>query len=81
MNQQIKLFAEQSKQSVPQGILGVDAWIEMYNKKFAELVIEDVLSIVNTAGAECAATTYDQEVVDCIRQKIAKEINNRYGAT
>jgi len=41
MNERIKELAEQAKQSVSQGILGVDQWIELYNQKFAELIVRE----------------------------------------
>lgn len=37
----IQSLAEQAKKSVPHG-LGVDKWIEVYNEKFAELIMEDM---------------------------------------
>jgi hypothetical protein len=44
MNERIKQLSDQAKKSVPHG-LGVDKWIEFYNEKFAELIVN-----------ECAAT-------------------------
>lgn len=40
-NDVIKRISEQAKKEVPAGILGVDKWIEVYNEKFAELIIKD----------------------------------------
>ena len=45
MNERIQDLANQAKQSVPHGILGVDKWIELYNEKFAELIIKETLMI------------------------------------
>lgn len=43
---EIQKLAEKAKKSVPQGILGVDKWIEAYNEKFAELIINKCANIV-----------------------------------
>jgi len=53
MNARVQALAEQAKQSVPQGILGVDQWIEAYNQKFAELIVK-----------ECAAEA-DKQTIYC----------------
>ena len=45
MNQKIKQLAEQAKNSVPPG-LGVDQWIETYNKKFAELIVQECANYI-----------------------------------
>lgn len=37
----IQELAAQAKASVPQGILGVDKWIETYNQIFAELIVQE----------------------------------------
>ena len=41
MNQRIQELAEKAKLSVPHGIMGVDKWIEVYNEKFAELIVRE----------------------------------------
>ena len=45
MNNQIQELANQAKASVPQG-LSVDKWIETYNKKFAELIVQECYKVV-----------------------------------
>lgn len=47
MNERIQLLAQQAKDSIPQGTLSVPNWIEAYNQKFAELIIQDVLQTCN----------------------------------
>jgi hypothetical protein len=47
MNERIKELADQAKQSVPQGILGVDTWIETYNEKFAELLVNECVGVID----------------------------------
>ena len=57
MSERIKLLAEQAKQSMPNGLL-VERWIELYNQKFAELIIQECISacatdqLGKTIGAE-----------------------------
>lgn len=41
MNSLIQELAEKAKNSVPQGILTPDKWIEEYNKIFAELIVRE----------------------------------------
>jgi hypothetical protein len=48
VNSVIQGLAERAKSSVPQGILGVDKWIEAYNQKLAELIIEKCAEIADT---------------------------------
>ena len=42
---QIQVLAEQAKKSVPHG-LTPDKWIEVYNEKFAELVIVKCANVI-----------------------------------
>ena len=39
----VQQLAQQAKDSIPQGTLSVDAWIETYNQEFAKLVIEHII--------------------------------------
>lgn len=41
----IKSLSDQAKESVPKGILSVEQWIDQYNQKFVELVIQECLEI------------------------------------
>ena len=45
MNERVQALAAQAKQSVPQGILDVDKWIETYNKEFARLIVSECADI------------------------------------
>ena len=47
MNTHIQELAAKAKAAVPQGILGVDKWIEAYNEKFAELIVQECVDICN----------------------------------
>jgi hypothetical protein len=41
MNEIVNQLAEQAKASIPPGTLSVDQWIEQYNQKFAQLIINE----------------------------------------
>lgn len=43
----IQQLAEQAKSSIPRGQLSVPDWIEAYNQKFAELLIQDCMDVVD----------------------------------
>ena len=47
MSTLIQTLAEKAKNSMPQGILGVDKWIELYNQKFAELIVQECCDIAD----------------------------------
>jgi hypothetical protein len=44
----IKDLSDQAKKQVPHG-LGVDKWIEVYNEKFAELIVQECVDICKQA--------------------------------
>ena len=62
MSERVKLLAEQAKQSMPNGLL-VERWIELYNQKFAELIIK-----------ECAHKLEDNGMVE-----VAMELKEHFG--
>ena len=47
MNQRIQQLAEQARASIPAGKLGVEQWIEAYNKKLAELIVLECAAIAD----------------------------------
>ena len=47
MMSRIQELADQAKESVPKGILAPDLWIQEYNRIFAELIIQDCVSIIH----------------------------------
>jgi putative heme degradation protein len=63
MNNKLKEIAERARNSVPRGILSVDKWIEVYNARFAELII-----------AECIDSLWSDE---CQTSDLAAEEFNR----
>lgn len=49
MTDLIKELSDQAKASVPHG-LKVEIWIELYNKKFAELVVRECIKQARSVG-------------------------------
>lgn len=47
MNQRVQQLAEQARASIPQDTLGVDEWIQAYNKKLAELIVLECADIAD----------------------------------
>ena len=47
MNEQIRQLAEQAKASVPAGLI-VEEWIQVYNKNFAELIVQECIDKIET---------------------------------
>ena len=62
MRERIKQLAEQAKNSVPQGTLGVTDWIDTYNQKFGELMVQECASLVSgfTYMEEVGEDKYDE---------------------
>ena len=46
MNQRIQLLADQAKKSVPHGLVP-DKWIEVYNQKLAELIVQECIGALD----------------------------------
>lgn len=83
MNERIQALAEQAKNSVPQGILGVDKWIESYNEKFAELIVQECIGIVRpTQHHEAFAQSYlgDVDGLELLDGKV-HDIKKHFGLT
>jgi len=49
MNIRIQEIADQAREQVPKGILAPDLWIQEYNKIFAQLIIQECVSISRTS--------------------------------
>jgi hypothetical protein len=54
MNSRIQELAEQAKSSVPTGLV-VSEWIEVYNQKLGELIIQDCIRTLHSNGYDDAA--------------------------
>jgi RNA-splicing ligase RtcB len=61
MNKRIQTLADQAKKNVPHG-LGTDKWIEVYNEKFAKLVIEATLDQVKERAYYTGDRDWSDEV-------------------
>jgi len=61
MNKRIQELADQAKKSVPHG-LSPDKWIEVYNEKFAESVVEAVLDQVKERAYYTGDRDWSDEV-------------------
>ena len=44
-NNLIKSFSEQARNSIPKDVLGPTEWIEKYNEKLTELIINECIKI------------------------------------
>ena len=66
----IQELSAQAKASVPQGILGVDKWIETYNQIFAELIVQECTNI---------ACEYDEPKMSGPGMIIAGRIEKHFG--
>ncbi len=51
MNTRIQELAAQAKAAVPAGLV-VDEWIEAYNQKFAELIVQEVFDLIENERYE-----------------------------
>jgi hypothetical protein len=51
MNKRIQTLADQAKKNVPHGLLP-DKWIEVYNEKFAELVVRESVYLFGITRTE-----------------------------
>jgi hypothetical protein len=50
MTDRIKQLAQQAKDSIPMGTLGVAEWIELYNQTLAELIVLDCADHLSDRG-------------------------------
>jgi hypothetical protein len=81
MNERIKELADRAKESVPQGILDVDKWIETYNEKFARLIVRECVNIVRpTQHHEAFAQSYlgDVDGLELLDDKV-NQIKQHFG--
>lgn len=49
MNKRIQELAEQAKASVPPGLV-VSEWIEVYNQKLGELIVQECCALIEQEG-------------------------------
>lgn len=78
----IKEFSDYARTSVPKDIIGVDEWIEHYNKLFADQIIgETVLAILATDTRDLVYTTFDKDQVDATMSRIIDQVRNHFKET
>lgn len=54
MNKRIQELADQAKLSIPQGMYEPDVWIQEYNRRFAELIVNECIDIAYQEGDNVA---------------------------
>lgn len=59
MNERIKELANKAKKSVPQNTFTPDKWIEVYNERFAELIISECIE--SFRNGECVRKHFNME--------------------
>jgi hypothetical protein len=80
MTKRIKELAEQAKNDMPKGKLDVGEWIELYNQKFAELIIkESVTAMENTlSNYDVRALFHPSEMIHIMYMIIKKQFGIEY---
>jgi hypothetical protein len=72
MNVNIQQLVEKAKKSVPHG-LTADKWIDIYNEKFAQLIVQECVDICQDTDGE------EDAMALCGRQDCAVEIREHFG--
>ena len=57
MSERIKQLAQQAKDSIPVGKLGVTEWIEAYNQALAELIVRECILTIQMGITRDGTTT------------------------
>ena len=52
MSELVQRLAEQAKSQVPSGILSPELWIEHYNQRFAELIVQECAKIADAPTSQ-----------------------------
>jgi len=76
MNKRIQELADQAKKSVPHGLLP-DKWIEVYNEKLAELVVQECVAVVENISP--GYQDYRDQIEDAFRRDCIEEIKHHFG--
>jgi hypothetical protein len=75
MSKQIQELADQAKKNVPPG-LNPDKWIEVYNKKLAELVVQECVRVVENISP--GYNDYRDQIEDAFRRDCVEEIKHHF---
>jgi hypothetical protein len=76
MNKRIQELAEQAKASVPPGLV-VSEWIEVYNQKLGELIVQECVSIVENLSP--GYTDYRNQIEDAFRRDCVEQLKHKFG--
>ena len=76
MNKRIQELAEQAKASVPPGLV-VSEWIEVYNQKLGELIVQECASVVESLSP--GYDDYRNQIEDAFRRDCVAEIKHHFG--
>ena len=76
MNKRIQELAEQAKASVPPGLV-VSEWIEVYNQKLGELIVQECASVVESLSP--GYEDYRNQIEDAFRRDCVAEIKHHFG--
>ena len=77
----IQQLAERAKKSVPHG-LGVDKWIEVYNEKFAELIVRECIEKITTYDLVPGHSAKWEDIYDIharLLQDLGEELKEHFG--
>ena len=76
MNKRIQELADRAKKNVPHG-LSPDKWIEVYNEKLAELVVQECVGVVENISP--GYQDYRDQIEDAFRRDCVEEIKQHFG--
>ena len=76
MNKRIQELAEQARASVPPGLV-VSEWIEVYNQKLGELIVQECASVVESLSP--GYEDYRNQIEDAFRRDCVAEIKHHFG--
>ena len=76
MNKRIQELAEQARASVPPGLV-VKEWIQVYNIKLGQLIVQECVSIVQ--GMSPGYQDYRDQIEDAFRRDCVAEIKHKFG--
>lgn len=83
MTERIKELERQAEKFV-MGIpasLDINEYTSVFNAKFAELIIHDVIKIMSNPANynRCTYTTFDLSQGQCVAQELTTQINEHFG--
>jgi hypothetical protein len=76
MNERIQELADKARASVPPGLV-VEEWIQVYNIKLGQLIVQECVSIVQ--GMSPGYQDYRDQIEDAFRRDCVAEIKHKFG--